>query len=216
MAYKRYYKKRRYKKKNYNNRAIMLAKKALRMINAEYKLIDTSSIALSVPDGGGTVVQLTNIAQGTTNITRVGNGLKIASIYTKVMLHIAAAASSSQVRIMLVHDRQTNGALFATTDLLESVTNIRGLISPRNIDHIRRFTVLFDKMYILNQNIASAISTTRYTKVYKKVDIHARYDGNAGDITDLSQSSLGLLLISNEATNVPTADVDVRIRFLDN
>lgn len=195
---------------NLNKKVNMLLK------SREHKQLDVSSLALSVVDGVGIQTQLTNLTQGDTNITREGNQITAESIYIKLMFHIAAAASSSQIRCLLVHDKQSNGAAFATTDLLESVTNIRSLITPRNLDNIKRFQVLYDKIIVLNQNVASAISTTRFIKIYKKLGINLRYDGNAGDITDLTQSALSLLFISNEATNEPTVDVDSRIRFIDN
>lgn len=187
-----------------------------RLINPEFKIIDTSSLALTIPDGVGTIVQLTNLSQGNTNITRVGNGIKIASIYAKAIFCINASATVTQIRYMLVQDKQVNGAIFATADLIESVTDVRSVISPRNIDNTKRFRILHDKLIILNPNISAVVSTCRYIKIYKKLDMHVRYDGNAGDITDLTQSGLFMVFIGNQPTNAPTVNLDVRVRFLDN
>ncbi len=196
--------------------AYSMAKKALSLINTEFKLKDTVELGLVIVDGVGVIKQLTNVAQGDTNVTREGNSIKIVSIYTKFMFHINASASSSQVRCMLILDTQTNGAIYTTDDLLESVANLTSLISPRNTDNAHRFRVLYDKMVVLNQNITAVSSTTRFLKVYKKVDLHMRYATNVGDITDLTQNSISVLLISNEATNTPTVDINFRLRFLDN
>lgn len=198
----------RYKKKKRNifwrrgmNKVMRLAK----FLNVEFKQhnIQTAYTASTT----GQIAQWTNIAQGDSDSTRDGSSIKIASIFARGYVQIHASATASIVRLILVLDKQTNQAIYASTDLLltDEVT------SPLNIDNGRRFKVLWDKVITLSQD--KPIVQFKY---FKKLPIHIRYDNSAAAITSLTQSSLSLLRLSNEATNTPTVHIDARLRYVDN
>ncbi len=215
----RNYKNVRGKTKTYNTKKKVnkLAKNVrILMKSVEHKQLDVTNTALVIVDGVGTLVGLNNIVIGDTNITRDGNQIMAASIYIKLIFHIHPSASSSQIRCLLVKDKQVNNSNFTTPTLLENSTNILSIISPRNLDNMRRFTVLYDKIIILNQNITSVSSTARHIKIWKKLNMIIRYDGNAGNINDVTENGLSLLFIGNEATNTPTVDLFSRVLFTDN
>ncbi len=208
--YRRYRKPRYYKKKG--NRALVLAKKALSMINVEYKILDSTFSLAAVADSIG-ITQLTNLSQGDTTITRDGSQIKITSAYLTLAFKMNASATNTLIRCMLVHDKQTNQAIYVGADLLNDAT-VGGdnVMSPLNIDNKRRFHVLMDKVF----SVSAGAQQTHFIKFYKKLNIPIRYDANVGDITDLTSSSLSLVTVSSEVTNDPTITGKVRLRFVDN
>ncbi len=197
--------------------ALKIAKKALSRSSGEFKVIDVSSVGFAIPDGGGTVFQLTNVAQGDTIITRNANKTVVKMIEMKLMLKINASASSSQIRVILLKDKQTNGAVFAATEVLESVANILGLLSPYEVNNKQRFHIISDKVYVLNRpGVGAVVDPARYVTLKRKLNMVMHYDGTNADITGPQTNSLALLLISNEPTNEPTADLFLRTSFIDN
>lgn len=192
-------------------RALAMAKYVKGLVNVEFKQhnINRTSAAMNT-----TFTQsfLTNLSQGGDDTERDGNSLRMKSIQIKGFVKQNASAAQTLVRLLVVHDKQTNQALFTPADLLFDVTPGDAIISARNIDNMKRFHVLWDKVITLD----SAASGTKTFSFYKKLNIAIRYDENAGDITDLTQSSLNFMQVSDEATNTPTITVHIRLRYIDN
>lgn len=217
-----YRKKKIVKRRNFVKKsmtAMEMASKALnialllkRLVNVEIKNFDVVHATAAVPDGVGLIVQLTNIPQGDTTITRDGSNLKILSIYVNILIRINGSAANSNIRVALVQDTQTNQAIYTTADILSDVTNIESVVSPLNLDNQFRFRILHNKVY----NISDSANKTAVCKIYKKLNMRLRYDASTSAIADLTSNSLSLLLISNEATNEPTFTGVTRLRFVDN
>ncbi len=181
------------------------------LLNVEYKLIDiaaTNAVMSDVP----TARQLTNSIQGDSNTQRNGNQLKIKSIYFQGSVQINSAATGTSGRILIVQDKQTNGAQFTSGEVLQDITTQDNIVSPYNTDGKYRFRVLYDKKFTLS----TTGKQIALFKFYKKCDMHIRYDGNAGSIADLSSNSLSLLYMSSEATNDPLFTYYNRVRYVDN
>ncbi len=192
-------------------KALKLAKYLKTIVNVEFKNLTTQGTSTVLPVTP-TIVQLTNIAQGDSTITRDGSNIKVLSIFWSYSVRQHATACCTLVRVMLVHDRQTNQAIYTPGDLLSDITVGDNIVSPRNLDNTSRFAVLYDKVHAYSDT-GRLIS---FHQMYKKVQIKMRYDANVGDITDLTQSSLSLLVMSNESTNEPTITFSCRLRFVDN
>lgn len=192
-------------------KALLMAKNIKNLLNVEFKNHDVQATALAL-NTTGTITQLTNIAIGDTTNTRDGSSLKIVSLLFSYILRINSSATDSQFRIMLVQDRQTNEAIYTVGDLLSDTTINDVLVAPRNLDNGHRFSVLYDKLLTLS----AAGRATSGHKFYKKMNLKIRYDNAAAAITSLTQSSLSLLVITNEPTNVPSITFNIRLRYVDN
>lgn len=194
------------------SKALAMAKYLKGIVNVEYKLIDTlhSSVLMTVAP---IITPLTNIVQGDSNVTRDGSNLKIVSIAWNYFIHMNSSATSTMTRVLLVHDKQTNQALFTGTDLLTDVSISDGINSFRNLDNSQRFHVLYDRRHA--HSVAGNSRTTKGS-FHKQVQYKIRYDANVGDITDLTMSSLSLVFFSNESTVTPTFNSFIRLRFIDN
>ncbi len=113
---------------------------------------------------------------------------------------------------MLVKDKQTNGVQYTLDQFLQTPTFPQNLHSPYNLDNKYRFQVLIDKIYNMGENWKSLISI----KWFKKLTGSLRYEGNLGDITDLSSVSYSIVFIgSNAAPDDITISSYNRLRFYD-
>ncbi len=193
------------------SKALALAKYLKGIVNVEYKLIDTVT-TLSAMTVAPVIIPLTNSVQGDTNITRDGSSLKIVSVSLNYFLTISSSATATVARVMLVHDRQTNQAIYNASFLIQDVTVGDNVNSPRNMDHARRFSVLYDKVHTLS----SSGARVNHVRFFKPLLLKLRYDANDGTIADLTQSSLSLVFMSNEASNTSTITAFTRLRFVDN
>ncbi len=215
---------RKYKKKSYRPGYVACGKmvlgdaaKALKMasylksiVNVEFKNHDTN--VQEVISTTASITQLTNIAQGDTTVTRDGSSCKIVSLMLNYFITMHASAIESIMRVIVVHDRQTNQAIYAAADLLHDTSINDALNSPKNLDNDRRFSILYDRCH----SLSSAGTTIKNFKFYRKLALRIRYDNAAAAITSLTQNSLSIFLISNEATNTPSINFFLRLRFVDN
>ncbi len=222
MPYKKTYK---YKKKitrpGYSSCGKMVwsdAKKALamaqglkRLVNVEVKNFDVQQTIAAVTNTP-VIIQLSNIPQGDSTITRDGAQCKVLAL--ELGLHLArnASATSTSIRIMLVCDKQTNQAVYVNTDLLEDVTAVDNIVSPYNLDNKFRFTILFDRVF----NVSEGSNSVRDFKRVFRMNKLLRFDGNTPSIADLTSNSLSLVQVANQVTNTPTITMFARLRFVDN
>ncbi len=207
MPYRKYAK--RYRRKRYPRRG--LARKVNRLTKSvgmkERKFIDTQIVNTAMANTG-TITQLTNIAQGLTDVTRIGNKITIVGL---LLTYIQNSDISTNTRVMLVQDKQTNGAIYIAADLLQDATTQDIIVSPKNADFKRRFRVYLDK----NHPFSVAGGATKFYKKFFKMNIPLRYDANVGDITDLQSSSLSLFVATETAGAAVVNTVFVRVYFID-
>ncbi len=194
------------------NKALYLAKKAMSMLNVEKKEHNIILTDATIIDGIGAIQQLSNIAQGDTTLTRDGAQCKLVSIYIKGFLEMSASATSTTVRLMLIWDKQTNQAIYATTDLLLNATEKDSVVSPLNLNNKYRFVVLWDRLFSMS---ITGTQTIHFT-YFKKLNIVLRYDASTTAIADLTTNSISMLRVSSEVTNVPLMTISQRLRFIDN
>ncbi len=192
--------------------ALFMAKKALSMLNVEYKFHDvqlTSTTLTDVP----LIVQLTNIAQGDTETTRDGAQIKLTRLTLRYRLQASGTPQKNQIRVILVHDKQTNQSIYAIGDLLQDTTAIDNLISPNNLDNKFRFKVLYNKVHTTS---LGSVSGFLYKEINMELDMRIRFDASTPDITDLTSSSLSIVFIDNEAVNGSALTLFSRLRYVDN
>lgn len=192
-------------------KALAIARSVKAMVNVEYKFHDvkvTSAAQATSP----TPIQLVNIAIGDSGSQRDGNQLKAVGIYLKYLWTIDASATNTQVRVLLVHDKQTNGAIFTGADVLADVSAIDNIISPYNLDNKYRFRILYDRVHQMNNGGNQSVTAKKFIKLNEKL----RYDNAAAAISSLTSSSYSLLIMSSESSNYPLITLHSRLRFVDN
>lgn len=157
-------------------------------------------------------------AQGVTTVTRSGRRTTMTSLSYMFTCRMAPTTTGAgSLRLLIVYDRQPNGAAPATTDVVLADTITSGM----NLNNSRRFKILVDEIY---DGISTVGPASFFSKGYRS--FAKKKEGgwpcefkntSAGDITDITTGSIysfvwqdGGLLIASPANNLFT-----RIRFTD-
>ncbi len=184
--------------------------------------IDISDAVIAA---GGSITQASCniIAQGVTESERIGRKCNIKRINWKFKIALpttaVAASTSDTVRVVLYHDKQTNGAAATVANIFE----IDNFQSYRNLANGTRFNILMDRTYsvacpsgsgrgstdTLSFGEALAINDT----FYKSCNIPIEFDAATGAITEQRTNNIGVLLFS--LSGLAAFDSQMRIRFSD-
>lgn len=196
------------------------------LVNVEYKTFDAfSNINASLTNisliGAINTNSVCLIPQGTTEQTRVGNSIKMKSIYLNYMVNANASASSPQnVRVLLIKDtnRDVNqaGAL-ATAPTLGNVLRpddlatgrVDNICAPLNDATSGRYKILMNKTFSLDRQARPGVLIR---KVFKLND-DIKYPVNT---ESLPINGYYLVFMTDSTVNVPTLTGTVRVRFIDN
>lgn len=172
----------------------------------------------------GRVDPLTEIAEGSTSLTRDGLKIKPHSLLLNYRLQHSSdenAASQSNdpkpqcVRVMVVVDRQQLG------DASPSASTVLGAVSDfylsglNRLTAVNRFSVIYDKRHILNWNNL-AVGVSKYIDLTKKVKM-VGYNGTA--TTDIQKNGIyviaGCAEDAGTSYNNPVYDLMARLRYSD-
>lgn len=212
-----YYGRRGQRKKNIfyrrlSNKGYHMAKKALSLLNVEYKNLDVS-ISETPASDNESVIHLTEVAQGDSNSTRDGKSLKVVKLAIRGSIRIATGSTATRVRIVVL--RKIDNNLTAPTWADYITSNV--MTAPRNLNNTHNLKPLYDKVFTLDNNMWRE----HMFYIYKKLNMRVLFEqGNAGgDETDLEKNGLYFMAISDEidaSGNEPTITAVSRIRFIDN
>jgi len=175
----------------------------------------------------GTIQSVSGVTQGDGESNRDGRKYLIHSIHIKAKISVNASESQGAPlnditgRVCLVWDTQTNEAAFTATDVMDGGGN-DDTLSFRNLQHSKRFRVLWDKSFkIIRRNVnegsvnlfATGNETTpiiNYNKKFKK-PIPVICSGTTNVITSISDNSLHIIGVASSTTAL--LEMQIRIRF---
>ncbi len=161
--------------------------------------IDDAAIAVA-----GTIAEdsILTIAQGDGESERLGRKCVVKKIGWKFEILLAPQADLDLgvdvVRVILYHDKQTNGAAAVATDLLET----DDYQSFNNLSNKGRFTTLMDRTYDLTAPAGAGGDSSGPLIVsdsfYKDCNMPIEYDNSAttGVIATMRSNNIGVLLLS--------------------
>ncbi len=174
------------------------------------------------PAAAGAITDSVNkIAQGTTEVTRIGRKCTIQNINWRFEMVLSAAtakASTSElIRVILYLDKQCNGATAAITDILEAAD----YQSFNNLANKSRFRTLMDREYTLVTQAGGGDGTTEdygedlvSDSFYKKCNLPIEFDSTAGAITEIRSNNIGVLIIAKTG-GISAFSSKMRLRFSD-
>lgn len=172
--------------------------------------------------GTGSFALLNGITQGTDNTQRIGRLVHIRKIFFSGYIDSKLATLPMSVRLVVVYDRQTNGAAFNITDLYDTFGGNVTTSSMRNLDNRDRFLVLKDKRWSCNTLLPSPSNVAHtvfpVTIVMKKVMLPTLYNNVTGGIADIASGSIFALLLTDPfagVVNTPLLNGLWRVRFVD-
>ncbi len=189
----------------------------------ELKFFDLDLDDTVVAAAGGITDSINKIAQGVTEVTRVGRKCTIKSIAWRYQTSLgsfdaqATPQLGQELRIMMYLDKQANGATAAVTDILESAD----FQSFNNLANSGRFRILMDKIVNITYpslasdgaGVVSSNGIVRGGRFFKRCNIPIEFSATTGAITEIRSNNIGVLLISN--TGVVGFNSKIRLRFSD-
>lgn len=197
----------------------------------ELNFVDRINQALAL-DTTGTVLLLNGTVPGTNEFNRIGRKITMKAIRLRFGLFPAAPAAGQNeaLRILLVYDRQSNGAAPAWADVIQS-QDAAGTTSSTAWDHRNesnrdRFVVLRDWHFKATGAagiFANSLDGTEFTKdstydVYVRLKgLETHYNtGTAGTIADITTGALFMMSLgTSAAVNASrTCAVHSRVNFI--
>lgn len=197
----------------------------LKYVDYTYDGVAVNTVAGSEADPA-TALSLSAIAQGDTETTRDGRKVVLKSYDIRGQVRIDSIASEvtieipNFIRVLLVLDKQTNGAQFNSEDVLEDTTNYDGL-SHRNLQYERRFKVLKDQTWILKPHpgglngAGSAQVTGGDVAVFHwtgNFTLPVNYSGDTAVVASIVDQSLHMICIGSQ--NNGALQYKSRVRFV--
>jgi hypothetical protein len=208
---------------DYGYKAWMLAKKIATLVNVEEKVHDVDGSAGVTVTSGGSVINLSNIAQGTDYFNRVGDSILGQSMQLTATIRGNTSTASHRLRVLLVSDKEQNGTDPTFGELLQGGTS--PITQPYNLFYEQRFNVLYDEVFVINNVIGLATGGTSSgfiaeqliaPSLDRKWNKHVLYDATAAADASNRENALYLMLISDDAANGPVFLYNFRFRFTDN
>ncbi len=171
------------------------------------------------------LANLNIIVQGNTESNRIGRKVVLKRVDCKGIMTLPAATdaanTSEVVRLLLVCDKQTNGAAFAATDIWETDS----YRSFNNLANSSRFRVLQSKTYTFNATAGSGRGTTDTLsygevvipwKMGVNLNLPIEFDNSATTGAVTTQRSNSLWIVSQSTTGTVVMSVsNARVRFMD-
>ena len=183
-----------------------------KLINIETKFLDTVS-AVAYGSQAGVVTPVTQVAQGLTSTTRVGDSIKLQTIEIRGTIHLVATTGSAFHRIILFRDLDNAGTAPVGSDVLEQTGTAQCVSSPYRFNTRQRFSILFDEVFSLNNNgeQGNSSDTFYYNTAHGG---HVLYLGSTAATASNGKGSIYMLNLSDTAT-VSAASFYSRVTFTD-
>lgn len=182
----------------------------------ELKTIDSGTVAYGAVGGGAVNCTLLNgVATGTDYTNRIGRTITMSSILIRFKFYVNTSTNTGDtIRIMLIYDTQTNGAIPTSTDVLQTAN----YMEPVNLNNRDRFLVLRDKFIgmpaaVITPPLVAGSPREVPVKMYLKLNKDTIYGGTTSGIASIQSGALYLLMISGGG--FCNAVYNSRVRFYD-
>lgn len=197
----------------------------VRRSDVEKKFIDTTIADATTGTTWEASTSQNLVAQGTTESTRVGRKIVIKNIMCHGRWTLSptddgtAIRGPCYIRCLLVLDKQANGAIPATSQVVETDTSVDTFNNLANKD---RFKILYSKKIMLNPPSSGGTAIAMDVggdgdqfEFYKKCNIPIEFDSTAGAITEIRSNNLFWMYVRSDASGTVTFNVTTRLRFTD-
>jgi len=193
-------------------RKVVRLERVTRGLKPESKFSDVSLNITNASQVSGSSVQINQIAQGTTNSTRVGNSIDIKSVY--IACSIATGATSFDLlgdyywRVMVVLDTDAGVTYSGPGNLVVDQPSLPVNMLYNNL-YLKRFRIMYDSGPMLINAIQSTpgcdgVRKTMLRKFVKIPGKNLRMDYIGAGATNLTKKSLSFIVYTN--ANVAAAD----------
>ncbi len=223
--YRRRYRKKTYKRRSYRRRApgsssqVKKNTKDIRFLKrlSEPKTLDAEINSTAIPILPTMVDAELDPAddyfpicpQGDTAFNREGQEVIVTGIEVQGLLTsnpTTLTTQTAQVLVLLVEDKQTNGAQLNSEDVLATVTNsVNNCSGFRDVGHRRRFRVHWKKRFILTPQMAglnASVSTQQVLvpfSIFVKPMVRMKWKSSGTGIADVNGSTFHMLAVATQS-----------------
>lgn len=152
--------------------------------------------------GTGTLLSLNLIPQGDDFNNRVGEEITSRYLNMKLRFTQPASTDSSNIRTILMWDKQANGAspvVYTSTNMATGILDDTLInyptLSPHNYRASERYTVLWDKTFVINPESSAVQKIITVKKNFNLKQARIKYSGSGSAITDIASRNLVFLII---------------------
>lgn len=189
----------------------------------ESKAVDfeETTILVSSTQNGLNAAIFNLLEEGASFYNRVGRRIKMKDVTIDASFGPTGTVGTQNVpeiiRVFVVYDKQSNGALPALSDILLDYnaggTTSTTMLSHLNLNNRDRFLILADERHVLPPvatttgpaytygSVPSTSKDWRFTRHIKLRGLESHYKASAGTIGDLATGSLFLFWISGYGTS---------------
>lgn len=186
-----------------------------KLINIETKFLDTQQSSTTISTTG-TVFPVSEIAQGLTSTTRVGDSIRLQHFELRGRCTISATANTSLLRLLVVRDLDGYGTAPTVTDILETATPaVSAPLAPYRFNKRQRFSILFDELFGLVGSAAYDGNSEEVFSFMTSHQGHILYLGATAAAASDGKGSVYVVAVSDEGTNTPSIAFTSRILFTD-
>jgi len=164
----------------------------------------------------GHITNLFAIQNGTGPDERIGRSVSLHDMNVNYRIATNGNALYSLVRVMIIYDKQTNGALPAITDIVAST----GTVTQFNANNRSRFMILYDRSHTGAASSETTASLAAFadnpTVVNKKISLKGKkteFDGTTTNISDIEKGAIYLLVLANNSSTL--INYTTRIQYMD-
>lgn len=198
-----------FKKRRIGKAPSATASKALGLVRSLLRNREVKRHALGFTNNsvgtGGTIYGLSDVSQGDTALLRDGNSMSVFKLDVRWAMIKHASDSASFVRIIIFHDRrQRAGIAPVVLDVLAEANPL----AQFKFDNRTRWNIYLDVTGEVHTNAPSVFG--HYSRT-----INVKVDFTGAASTNILHNGFYVLVITDEATNLPLFQRTSEIRFND-
>lgn len=173
-------------------------KKSIKKINDKQELKYKDRAVSYQISAVGNFTLLNDVDIGTTPNDRVGDEITVTSLQFRGFLEKTATLQFDTVRVILLWDRQPNGAPPTASTILDDSIITSLVFAPYHRQYQKRYKILYDKTSQINSFVYDTTLSENEVRRYpisfkrKKLGRMIKYDGTAAGIADIQTNSLYL------------------------
>lgn len=178
----------------------------------ENKYNDVNISAVGIDNTGTGQFLLNGIDNGDSSRDRIGNKIRFKDVQLNLSFTVA---SSSQIKIAIVYDKQTNGVIFPMSDYLTAISALFPPWCTRRMDSRNRFVTLFQDTFVVTPQIASNSILKKYEKFKKFIrGVGTSYNGSGSTVGAITTGSLYLVILGSNSGQI-TVSGTTRLKYTD-
>lgn len=183
------------------------------LINTEKKFLTTLlyNNATITSSTASSAQPIAIMAQGTTDITRVGNSILCKGVKFVGVVTANATSLFNMLRIVVFIDKQNaNGTAPTNADIWSGGPAHSNLVNINNAD---RFVIIRNMTFNVNTAGTATLPIEFYVDLTR---LHSKYDLGTATQGALAENHVYVLASSNDATNGPSLTFSSNLSFYDN